>query len=256
MYPRLLTPPKRSFFLFGPRGTGKSTWVRETFPTARRIDLLDEALYQSYLARIGLFADELRTLAAGSTVCVDEVQRLPQLLNEVHRFIEERRLRFILCGSSARKLKREGTNFLAGRAVRRVMHPLVPAELGADFNLDTALTLGTMPVIWQAEDRKDALRAYVRLYLKEEIQAEALVRNLPGFARFLPIAALFHGQTLNLMRSSSLEDRRRRRPSLRPSHAARSWRWPVRPAAASPRWCVRDSCRCCAAASLNARGRW
>ena len=197
-YPRLLAPPKQSFFLFGPRGTGKSTWVRQTLPAAHRIDLLDEALYQSYLARIGLFADELRTLAAGTTVCVDEVQRLPQLLNEVHRFIEDRRLRFVLCGSSARKLKREGTNLLAGRAVRRVMHPFVPEELGADFSLDTALASGTLPVIWQAEDRQDALRAYVRLYLKEEIQAEAIVRNLPGFARFLPVAALFHAQTLNV----------------------------------------------------------
>jgi len=197
-YPRLLVPPKQSFFLFGPRGTGKSTWVRQSFPNARRIDLLDEALYQSYLARIGLFADELRTVPAGATVCVDEVQRLPQLLNEVHRFIEDRRLRFILCGSSARKLKREGTNLLAGRAVRRVMHPFVPAELGADFSLNAALTFGTLPVIWQAEDRHDALRSYARLYLREEIQAEALVGHLPGFARFLPIAALFHAQTLNI----------------------------------------------------------
>jgi uncharacterized protein len=119
LFPRLLMPPKQSFFLFGPRGTGKSTWVRMRFPDAHRIDLLDEALYQDYLARAGLFADELRALPPGATVCVDEVQRLPRLLNEVHRFIEERHLRFILCGSSARKLKQHGTNLLAGRAVRR-----------------------------------------------------------------------------------------------------------------------------------------
>jgi predicted AAA+ superfamily ATPase len=198
LYPRLLKAPGQSFFLFGPRGTGKSTWVRQAFPKARRIDLLEESLYQSYLANVGLFADELRSVTPGSVVCVDEVQRLPQLLNEVHRFIEERRLRFILCGSSARKLKREGTNLLAGRALRRVLHPFLPAELGADFDLEPALTHGTLPVIWQAMDRKEALRAYVQLYLKEEIQAEALVRNLPGFARFLPVAALFHGQTLNV----------------------------------------------------------
>lgn len=196
-YPRLLRAPKQSFFLFGPRGTGKSTWVLGTFPTARRIDLLDEALYQSYLANVGLFAEELRSVPAGSIVCVDEVQRLPQLLNEVHRFIEERRLRFILCGSSARRLRREGTNLLAGRALRRVLHPFLPAELGADFDLELALTYGTLPVIWQAAERKEALLAYLQLYLKEEIQAEALVRNLPGFARFLPVAALFHGQILN-----------------------------------------------------------
>ena len=197
LFPRLLVPPKQSFSLFGPRGTGKSTWVRTQFPAAHRIDLLDQELYHSYLVRIGSFADELRALRSGTTVCVDEIQRLPQLLNEVHRFIEEKRLRFILCGSSARKLKQHGTNLLAGRAVRREMHPLVPAELGEAFSLETVLAVGSLPVIWQAPSRRDALQGYVRMYLKEEIQAEALVRNLPGFARFLPIAALFHGQTLN-----------------------------------------------------------
>jgi predicted AAA+ superfamily ATPase len=195
--PRLLRPPGQSFFLFGPRGAGKSTWVRHEIPGAHRIDLLDEARYHAYLARVSLFADELRALPARSTVVVDEVQRLPHLLNEVHRFIEERRLRFVLCGSSARKLKREGTNLLAGRALRRAIHPFVPAELGAAFDLDAALATGTLPVIWQAPSRREALVAYAQLYLREEIQAEALVRNLPGFARFLPIAALFHGQVIN-----------------------------------------------------------
>ena len=115
----------------------------------------------------------------------------------MHRFIEERRLRFVLCGSSARKLKREGTNLLAGRALRRALHPFVPLELGAAFDLNTALATGTLPVIWRAPAPREALIAYAQLYLREEIQAEALVRNLPGFARFLPVAALFHGQTLN-----------------------------------------------------------
>lgn len=181
--PRLLRLPAQSFFLFGPRGTGKNTWVRHEPPDARRVDLLDEALYQfdealyqSYLARPGQLADELRTLAPGTTVVLDEIQRLPALLNEVHRFIEDRRLRFVLCGSSARKLKREGTNLLAGRALRRGLHPFVPAELGGAFDLDTVLRFGSIPVIWQAPSRRDALAAYVRdlMYLKEEIQAEAL----------------------------------------------------------------------------------
>jgi predicted AAA+ superfamily ATPase len=123
---------------------------------------------------------------------------LPHLLNEVHRFIEERRLRFVLCGSSARRLKQQGTNLLAGRALRRALHPFVPAELGGEFELEAALATGTLPVIWQAPARAEALTAYVQLYLREEIQAEALVRNLPGFAPFLPVAALFHGQTLNV----------------------------------------------------------
>jgi uncharacterized protein len=195
---RLLRPPAQSFFLFGPRGTGKTTWVRHELPGVHRIDLLDEGLFQSYLARPTQFADELRTVPAESTVVVDEVQRLPRLLNEVHRLMEERRLRFVLCGSSARKLKQQGTNLLAGRALRRALHPFVPAELGSAFDLDEALTHGTLPVIWAAPSRRDGLVAYVQMYLKEEIQAEALVRNLPGFARFLPIAALFHGQVLNV----------------------------------------------------------
>ncbi len=197
LFPRLLAPPQGSFFLFGPRGAGKSTWLRHAFPEAHRVDLLDEALYQSYLADPGGFAGELRALPPRAVVVVDEVQRLPTLLNEVHRHIEDRELRFVLCGSSARKLKTAGTNLLAGRAVRRHLHPFVPEELGHDFDLEAALRFGTLPVVWTAPDRGDALGAYAQLYLKEEVQAEALVRNLPGFARFLPVAALLHGQIVN-----------------------------------------------------------
>jgi predicted AAA+ superfamily ATPase len=198
LYPRLLAPPPGSFFVFGPRGAGKSTWLRSAFPQAHRVDLLDEALYQSYLADPGGFAAELRALPPRAVVVVDEVQRLPFLLNEVHRHIEDRKLRFVLCGSSARKLKTAGTNLLAGRAARRHLHPFVPEELGSDFDLDAALRFGTLPVVWTAPDPGEALAAYAQLYLKEEVQAEALVRNLPGFARFLPIAALLHGQIVNV----------------------------------------------------------
>jgi predicted AAA+ superfamily ATPase len=197
-YPRLLAAPRGSFFLFGPRGSGKSTWLRHTFPEALYIDLLDEARFQSYLANIGGFAGELRALPRGAVVVVDEVQRLPALLNEAHRHIESRGLRFVLCGSSARKLKTAGTNLLAGRAVQRRMHALVPEELEGDFDLAAALRWGTLPVVWSSPERDDALVAYAQLYLREEVQAEALVRNLPGFARFLPIAALFHGQVINV----------------------------------------------------------
>lgn len=198
IYPRILKPPTQSFFLLGPRGSGKSMWLRRHFPRARVFNLLDEGLYQSLLRDIGLFANILRTLPRGSWVVVDEVQRIPELLNEVHRFMEEGGLRFVLCGSSARKLKRTGTNLLAGRALKRNMYPFLPEELGKDFRLEEALAFGTLPVIWQSASKPDSLSAYVELYLKEEIQAEALVRNLPGFARFLPIAALFHGQVLNI----------------------------------------------------------
>ena len=198
LYPRILEPPKGSFFLFGPRGAGKSTWIGLRFPAAHRIDLLNEALYQSYLADVGRFAVDLAAVPPGATVVVDEVQRLPALLNEVHRHIEQRKLRFILCGSSARKLKTAGTNLLAGRAVQRFLHPLMPEELGSDFDVHHALRWGTLPVVLTAPDRGEALEAYAQLYLREEIQAEALVRNLPGFARFLPVAALSHTQVLSI----------------------------------------------------------
>ncbi|MGH8675258.1 MAG: ATP-binding protein, partial [Burkholderiales bacterium] len=162
------------------------------------IDLLDEALYHGLLADASLFAAELNALPKGSWVVVDEIQRLPSLLNEVHRFVEERRLRFALLGSSARKLKAAGTNLLAGRALRKQMFPLTPQELGPDFDLEKILRYGSIPLVWQAEDRRATLGAYVQTYLREEIRAESIVRNLPGFARFLPVAALFHGQVINV----------------------------------------------------------
>ncbi|MBI4468413.1 MAG: ATP-binding protein [Acidobacteria bacterium] len=198
LYPRIYRPPTQSFFLFGPRGVGKSTWAKGLFTDARRIDLLDESLYQSYLTTPEIFSSELRPLRPRSWVIVDEIQRLPLLLNEVHRLIEERRLRFVLLGSSARKLKTSGTNLLAGRALKRNMYPLVPEEIGDDFAIEKTLQWGGLALIIKSPSPREALRAYVELYLKEEIKAEALVRNLSGFARFLPIAALFHGQVINV----------------------------------------------------------
>lgn len=195
---RLYLLPQTSFFLFGLRGVGKSTWIREQLPDARRFDLLDEGLYQELLADPRPFAEQLRLVEPGGWVVVDEVQRLPGLLNEVHRFIEERELRFALLSSSARKLRAAGVNLLAGRALWREMLPLTPEEMGDDFDLDRALELGSLPLVLASPDPQDTLRAYVRLYLSEEIKGEALIRNLPGFARFLPVAALFHGQTLNI----------------------------------------------------------
>jgi predicted AAA+ superfamily ATPase len=195
---RIFKAPEQSFFLMGPRGSGKSTWLRATFPDAHVIDLLSEEIFQRLLVNPGLFADEVRGFSAESWVIVDEIQRLPGLLNEVHRSIEEKRLRFVLCGSSARKLKRAGVNLLAGRALYRSMHPFVPEELDEAFDIEDALRYGLLPIVWDSSAKEETLKAYGQLYLKEEIQAEALVRNLPGFARFLPIAALFHGQTINV----------------------------------------------------------
>ena len=198
LYQRITQLPSRSFFLFGVRGVGKSSWARATLPDAARFDLLDEALFHDLLADPSLFRQLLSGAASGDWVVIDEVQRIPSLLNEVHRQIEERGLRFALLGSSARKLKTAGTNLLAGRASRKAMCPLVPQELGADFNLDDALRYGSIPLVWTAEDRREVLESYTQLYLREEIRAEAVVRNLPGFVRFLPVAALLHGQTLNV----------------------------------------------------------
>ena len=198
VYARLLPVPERSFFLFGVRGVGKSTWAGMMLPGARRFDLLDEALFTDLLADPALFGNLLSGIAPGEWVVVDEVQRIPALLNEVHRQIEARGVRFALLGSSARKLKTAGTNLLAGRAVRKAMYPLTPAELGDDFELDDALRFGTIPLVWAADDRQEVLESYTQLYLREEIRAEAAVRNLPGFVRFLPVAALMHAQTLNV----------------------------------------------------------
>jgi len=198
MLKRIIKVPEQSFFLLGPRGSGKSTWLRSVFSDAYVIDLLSEETYQRLLSHPSQFADELRYVSEGRWVIVDEVQRLPDLLNEVHRFMEERRLNFVLCGSSARKLKRTGINLLAGRALPRFMHPFVPEELGEKFDLEEFMRYGSLPIVWDSKAKQETLSAYTQLYLKEEIQAEALVRNLPGFARFLPIAALFHGQNINV----------------------------------------------------------
>jgi len=197
-YDRILVPPRGSFFLYGVRGVGKSTWARERFPGAHLVDLLDEGRYQSLLTDPGSLALELRPLPVNRVVVLDEVQRVPALLNEVHRAIESNRRRFVLLGSSARRLKTADTNLLAGRAALRTLYPLVPAELGTDFDLARVLRFGSIPVVWQADDPRGALEAYVQLYVREEIRLEALVRNLPAFLRFLPVAALFHGQVINI----------------------------------------------------------
>lgn len=197
-YPRLLVPPKGSFFLFGLRGVGKSTWTREAFSTAHVVDLLDEKRHHELLATPALLALEIRDLPRDRVVVIDEVQRVPALLNEVHRAIEGSRRRFVLLGSSARRLKTADTNLLAGRATVQTMYPLVPVELGSDFALERVLRFGSVPLVVQADDPRATLDAYVQLYIREEIRLEAQVRNLPGFLRFLPVAALFHGQVINI----------------------------------------------------------
>jgi predicted AAA+ superfamily ATPase len=198
MIGRLLKPPERPFFLFGARGTGKSTWLRQTFPDALMLDLLDTSL------QLELMADphKLETLVgkrpAGAWVVLDEVQKIPALLDEVHRLMELRRWRFVLCGSSARKLKRGGADLLAGRAVTLAMEPFCSAELGDSFNREYSLEWGMLPIVQvDRSNVADVLTAYVGTYLKEEIQAEGMIRSFPPFARFLAIAGQMNAQTLN-----------------------------------------------------------
>ncbi len=202
MFQRLLPRPNRSAFLLGPRGTGKSTWIQEQFPQATRYDLLNtqEALRLS--KEPGLLYQELKGLPADSWVVLDEVQKVPSLLDEVQRLMEENKLRFLLCGSSARKLKKGGANLLAGRALHKEMFPLVSAEVGFDLNVMEVLRSGLLPLSFEHSDYGDYLRAYVNTYLQEEIKAEALARNIGSFARFLEVAARQNGQLTNVQNIS------------------------------------------------------
>ena len=198
MYTRLLTPPAdKSFFLFGPRGTGKSLWVRQAFADAVYFDLLEHALYSDLLAAPERL-ERLIPPGHQGWVILDEVQRVPALLDEVHRLIEKRRALFVLTGSSARKLRRRGTNLLAGRALTLEMHPLTAAELGADFELERALRHGLLPATWVESDAAGFLDSYVATYLREEVQQEGLTRNLAAFARFLEAASFSQGSVLNI----------------------------------------------------------
>lgn len=197
---RLLQPPERSFFLFGARGTGKSTWLHAAFPQAKFLDLLDTSLQLELIADPHRLEGLVGAQPAGTWVVLDEVQKIPALLDEVHRLMELRRWRFALCGSSARKLKRGGADLLAGRALTLAMGPFCSAELGARFDLSSALQWGTLPVVWSdPAAAPDILSAYVRTYLNEEIKAEGAIRRLPPFVRFLAIAGQLNGQALNVL---------------------------------------------------------
>ena len=188
----------KSFFLYGVRGSGKTKLLRRTFPQALYIDLLDRSLYQSYLSNIGRFYETVQA-SSKSLVIVDEIQKMPDLLDEVHRLIGSSNRRFILTGSSARKIKKtKGINLLGGRAGKMFLYPFVPEELEEDFDLHQALRYGLLPIVWASSDRGDTLKDYAETYLKEEIKEEALVRNLPAFARFLEVASLYHGQVVNM----------------------------------------------------------
>lgn len=197
---RLFQAPKESFFLFGPRGTGKSTWLRQALPDAVYVDLLDQEAFRTYLARPERLGELVGGNPQAKTVIVDEIQKVPALLDEVHRLIEakgRRRVQFVLTGSSARKLKRGGTDLLAGRAVLKTLHPFLAAELGERFDFARSLELGMLPLILGAAEPLDTLKSYASLYLREEVQAEGLVRNVGNFARFLEAMSFSHASMLN-----------------------------------------------------------
>lgn len=185
-----------SIFLFGARQTGKSTILRRQFPDAIYIDLLNTDMKSRLSRRPALLYEMLHDKASGTLVIIDEIPEVPELLNEVHRLISERSLKFILCGSSARKLKRKGRNTLGGRALPVYLYPFVSAEI-PDFDIDRAVNYGMIPSHYLAGNPLRRLAAYIEVYLKEEIKEEALVRNLGLFQRFLEVAALTNGEMIN-----------------------------------------------------------
>ena len=196
---RFLAAPRGSFFLFGPRGTGKTTWLRAQFPDALVVDLLRAEEYRRFAARPERLREVVRAGPPGGDVVVDEIQRVPELLNVVHELMESgKRWRFVLTGSSARTLRRGGVNLLAGRAILRTMHPFMAGELGAGFDLGTALSLGTVPTVLSSSDPAGALSAYASLYVEQEVRAEGLARDVGSFSRFLEAIAFSHAATLNV----------------------------------------------------------
>lgn len=204
MFKRILklSDQNNSFFLFGPRQTGKTSLLKDSFKPDLYIDLLKNKEFLRYGSDLSLLEKEVSVLGnKRGCVIIDEIQRLPQLLNEVHSLMEANpHVQFVLTGSSARKLRAKGTNLLGGRALTFKLYPLTHIEMGTTFNLEDALKFGSLPKIASQKDEKTKirlLRSYVETYLKEEIQQEALTRNVPAFAQFMELAAFDNGNLLN-----------------------------------------------------------
>ena len=212
LIPRLLNPPRDySFFLFGPRSSGKSTFLRQRFDPQHYfwVDLLDKKLRQRYDDDPMQLRNDWENTANATQrqnnwIIIDEVQEVPDLLNTVHQCMELQRINFVLAGSSSRKLRQAGANMLAGRALLYHLHPFSSQELGTQFDLDDALCFGTLPRVWQMradpEARKEILNDYVRAYLREEIVKEKEVRELEPFRNFLRVAAESSGTVINVKR--------------------------------------------------------
>ncbi|MEW5807453.1 MAG: AAA family ATPase [Acidobacteriota bacterium] len=192
---------KKSHFLFGPRQTGKTSLIQNTMKGVKVYDLLDTSIYLALSQNPGRIEQELTV--HDRIVVIDEIQRLPDLLNEVHRLIESHGVRFLLTGSSARKLRRGGINLLGGRARTKYLHPFTQRELGEKFDLNRAIERGLLPSIYFSDDPKADLQAYAGSYLQEEIVAEGVTRNLPAFSRFLKVASFCNGKIVNFSNISN-----------------------------------------------------
>jgi uncharacterized protein len=186
---------RKSVFLFGPRQTGKTTLLKQAFPGIKTYSLLLHDQFLDLSREPGRLRREITP--ADRFVVIDEIQKLPELLDEIHWLIEEKGIKFVLTGSSARKLKHAGTNLLGGRAAFRTLHPFTHAELGGSFDLMKALSFGLLPSVWFSQAPAEDLKDYAGMYLAEEVAAEGLTRNLPSFSRFLEVAALCNGEMIN-----------------------------------------------------------
>ncbi len=199
LIPRLFPPPEGSYFLFGPRGTGKSTWLRTHYGDSLVLDLLEPDIMRSFSAKPERIRDLVYSMGLKKTIIIDEIQRVPELLSAIHALIEKKlNIQFILTGSSSRKLKRSGTDLLAGRLIKKEFHPFIAAEIGARFTLENALTNGMVPLVIMSGDPREVLKSYAALYVREEVQMEGLVRNIGNFSRFLEVVSFSHGSLLNV----------------------------------------------------------
>lgn len=194
-------PAKQSYFLFGPRGVGKSRYLKQAYPKATSIDLLLEKNLLMYVSQPERLETLVLSLKNNSTIIIDEVQKAPQLLSTVHHILESDdfpKVQFVLTGSSARKLKAQGVDLLAGRALVKSMHPFMATELGSKFSLSKVLETGLIPLVWSSENPVETLDSYIGIYLKEEVKQEGLVRKVESFSRFLEVMCFSHAEIINL----------------------------------------------------------